>query len=123
MQVTWIFPTLEERPVADLYLFLCGVGGSLIVELATAYQHYEREAEELPARYNKRGFWLVRALMAVAAGWLVILYEVDKPLLAANIGASAPLLIQMLAKGYRPSYQTSKAKAEETALPTAETAK
>jgi hypothetical protein len=27
-------------------------------------------------------------------------YEIDKPILAANVGASAPLIIQALARGF-----------------------
>jgi len=33
------------------------------------------------------------------AGGLALAYEVDKPLLAMNIGAAAPLLVQHFPKG------------------------
>jgi hypothetical protein len=90
-------------------IFFLGMAGSGLVELATGLKHYEssgvdngngtRSKKTLPDWYSDPKFWVLRGLLAVAAGGLAVLYEVDKPLLAVNIGASAPLLIQMLAQG------------------------
>jgi hypothetical protein len=83
-----------------LLTFLCGMGGSIAVELVTLVQAYEHEPINLPARYRQVGFYIVRSLLVVAAGLLAVAYGVyDRPILSVNIGASAPLLIQALARG------------------------
>jgi hypothetical protein len=80
--------------------FLWGVGGSLAVEIITLYQAYHAQRIDIPERYRRIGFWIVRALLSAIAGGLAVAYEIDNRLLAANIGASAPLIIQALARGY-----------------------
>lgn len=55
---------------------------------------------ELPKRHKTIIFWCIRILVSVIAGGLAVAYNVDKELLAINIGASAPLLIGTLARGY-----------------------
>ena len=43
-------------------------------------------------------FWIIRLLLAVVAGGIVLAYEIkQKPLLALNIGISAPLILKQLA--------------------------
>jgi hypothetical protein len=80
--------------------FLCGLGGSVAVEFITLLHAYEREPISLPARYKLPGFYVVRSCLAVAAGLLAVAYGVyDRPILAVNIGASAPLIIRVLASG------------------------
>jgi len=80
--------------------FLCGLGGSVAVELITLLREYEREPMSLPKRYKLVGFYMVRSCLAVAAGLLAVAYGVyDSPILAINIGASAPLIIQALTRG------------------------
>ncbi|MGD0616287.1 MAG: hypothetical protein ABSB67_01345 [Bryobacteraceae bacterium] len=73
--------------------FLCGLGGSVAVEFVTLLHAYEREPILLQARYKLFGFYVVRACLAIAAGLLAVAYRVyDRPILAVNIGASAPLI-------------------------------
>jgi hypothetical protein len=80
--------------------FLCGVGGSIAVEVVQLLQVYEREPIRFPERYKRWGFYVLRTLLALAAGALAVVHGVyDKPLLAVNIGASAPLILQALARG------------------------
>jgi hypothetical protein len=82
-----------------LQMFLWGFGGSCAIEIYTLYQAYNSESA-LPQRYKRFGFWVVRFFLAIVAGGLVIAHDVkDKPLLALNIGISAPLLLQALARG------------------------
>jgi hypothetical protein len=85
-------------------VFLCGAGGSFVVELAALHQVYGGKKPKLPDRYCLIGFWVTRLLMVVVAGLLpAYIYEVNTKLLAANIGASAPLLIMELARGVKRS--------------------
>lgn len=79
--------------------FLCGMGGSVAIELVALYEAYQIEPFMLPERYKKFGFYVIRVLLAMAAGGLAVVYEIDKPLLAVNVGVSAPLLLQALARG------------------------
>src|SRR5580704_15287127 len=82
-----------------LVTFLCGFGGSIASEIVVLYQFYQIEPFVLPERYGKPSFWVVRVLMAVVGGGLALAYEIDKPLLAANIGAATPLIIKAFSEG------------------------
>jgi hypothetical protein len=42
-----------------------------------------------------------RVFLSLLAGGLAVAYDIDRPLLALNIGASTPLIFQALAQGYR----------------------
>jgi len=75
------------------------MGGSVAIELVAAYEAYQVEPFRLPERYKKFSFYIIRLLLAMAAGGLAVAYEIDKPLLAVNVGVSAPLLLQTLARG------------------------
>lgn len=79
--------------------FLCGMGGSIAIELVALYEAYQTEPFRLPERYSKFWFYVIRILLAMAAGGLAVAYEIDEPLLAVNVGVSAPLLLQTLARG------------------------
>lgn len=81
--------------------FLWGVGGSVAVEIITLYQVYHSRNLKFPERYRLIGFWVVRVFLCLIAGGLAVAYAIDKPILALNIGASAPLIFQALAQGYR----------------------
>jgi len=85
-----------------LQTFLWGFGGSIAVEIVNVYQVYQQELPKFPPRYTKPLFWLIRFLLAVVAGGLAIGYDIKNPILAANIGAATPLIIQALAQGIKP---------------------
>src|SRR5580698_526759 len=82
-------------------IFLCGFAGSAAVEVVMLHQLMQ-DGAELPERYHKPAFWVVRILLAVVGGGLALAYDIDKPLLAANIGAATPLIIKAFAEGVRP---------------------
>jgi len=84
-----------------LAIFLWGAGGSVAVEIVTLWGYYEQD-KNIPARYRQIGFWIVRVLLAIMAGGLALAYDIQKPLLAANIGAATPLIIRAFAEGLRP---------------------
>lgn len=80
--------------------FLCGFGGSVAVELVALLRVYEREPILLPPRYKRLDYYVVRGCLAIVAGLFAVAYGVyDRPILAVNIGASAPLIFQALASG------------------------
>ncbi len=84
--------------------FLCGFAGSVAIEIAALHQIYQAwnpETKGLPERYRKAGFWITRFLLALCAGGLAVAYEIDKPILAINIGASAPLILNALGQGFK----------------------
>jgi hypothetical protein len=81
--------------------FWWGVGGSAALEVITCYNYY-RYRGVLPTRYRKTGFLAIRALVALIAGGLVVAYQVEgNPILAINIGASAPAILLSLAEGIK----------------------
>jgi hypothetical protein len=86
--------------------FLCGFAGSLAIEVAALHQVYQAwtsTTTSLPDRYKKVGFWVTRFCLALAAGGLAVAYEIEKPILAVNIGASAPIILNALGQGFRNS--------------------
>ncbi len=85
-----------------LLVFASAVGGSLAVEIVNLYQLYQIEPFILPPRYRSGLFWLVRIVLSLIGGGLALAYKIDQPLLAANIGASAPLIVRAFTEGIRP---------------------
>jgi hypothetical protein len=80
-------------------VFLCGFAGSFAVDVVAVAQVYNAQTIVVPERYKKKAFYVVRLLLAIIAGGLALAYEIDKPLLAINIGAATPLIIQAFAQG------------------------
>ncbi len=87
-------------------IFLCGFVGSCAVEVVTLYHAVSADATDsfvLPSRYKSPVFWVIRLALALVAGGLAVAYEIDKPLLAINIGAATPLILQSLSQGLKNS--------------------
>ena len=82
-------------------IFFCGVGGSLAVEVVNLYQLFQNQPFILPPRYKNPLFWLIRAAVSAIGGGLAVFYSINQPLLAANIGASAPLITKTFAEGFK----------------------
>jgi hypothetical protein len=80
-------------------IFLWGLGGSLAVEAVELSKIYYRRKFSLPYRYTLWHFYLSRLILSLVGGGLAVAYGIDKPLLAANIGAATPLLIEALSRG------------------------
>jgi hypothetical protein len=79
--------------------FWWGAGGSLAIEILSLYNEIRAaNATGVPAYYKNPLFWFVRILVTGIAGALAIAEEAAKPLLAINIGASAPAILQLLTK-------------------------
>jgi len=84
--------------MSPLEVFAWGFGGSIAVEIVTLFNALHQRPQ-LPARYHSLAFWVVRLLVAVVAGGLALAYEIQTPILAINVGAATPLIIQALARG------------------------
>lgn len=85
--------------MTPLIAFLWGVFGSVAVECVTAHQASLTEPVRLPQRYRVWWFWVARVLLTFAAGGLAVALEVNNPQTAVTVGAAAPLVLQMLARG------------------------
>jgi len=80
--------------------FLLGVAGGFVAEFLGLFK-LRKEAPELWPKYLKTPiYWTISIAMMVVGGGLVILYIASDatvtPVLALNIGASAPLILQVL---------------------------
>jgi len=78
--------------------FWWGFFGSIAVEIVTIVQYYTGSYHQLPKRYKELAFYLVRLLLAIIGGGLVIAYDIDKTILAINIGAATPLIIRQFSQ-------------------------
>lgn len=85
-----------------LETFIWGFLGSLAIEIVNIYQVFQDENPKMPSRYKSYLFWFVRLMLAIIAGGLAMAYKIDNAILAVNIGASTPLILQALAKGIQP---------------------
>jgi hypothetical protein len=87
--------------------FAWGFLGSMAVEVVTLFRLLQRAESQtaLPARYRSVLYWLVRVALAAVGGGLAVAYEIDDPILAANIGAATPAIVTTLTRdpGGRPS--------------------
>ena len=70
--------------------------------MITIYNALQTDKPNLPYRYKMPVFWVIRFMLALFAGSLAIGYEITKPLLALNIGAATPLLLQAMTRGIHP---------------------
>jgi hypothetical protein len=82
-----------------LVIFGCGAAGSLIIEVLRMMEYVEGDQAKLPTRYKSLLFWALRVLLAIAAGGLAVAYKIREPILAVNVGASAPLILRAFAQG------------------------
>ncbi|WP_156970733.1 hypothetical protein [Andreprevotia chitinilytica] len=85
--------------MTKMEIFAWGLSGSLAVDVVTAAQFCNSAQINFPDRYKRFAFYMVRFLLALVAGGLAVAYEIDKAILAANIGAATPLIIQAFAQG------------------------
>jgi len=76
-------------------IFGYGVLGGALAELLKWYQL--RESPNSPPYLGSAKYWVLTVLMALAGGLLAAVQNVSNPLLAINIGISAPLILKALA--------------------------
>jgi len=77
--------------------FFFGAVGGAFSELLGLFQLRHQAREALPAYLKSWFYWIVTIGMIAAGGVLVLIYDRSgitlKPIVAVNVGASAPLLI------------------------------
>lgn len=80
--------------------FLYGVLGGIFAQVLGIFRLREHAPSELPAWVTSWFYWLITLFMVVAGGMLVFVYLRSgltlQPVLAVNVGASAPLVIANL---------------------------
>jgi len=80
-----------------LFMFLWAAGGSFALEIISLYNEIRAErATGLPGYYKNPVFWIVRLAVTGIAGGLAVAEKAGSPLIAINIGASAPAILQLL---------------------------
>ena len=91
--------SIAAAQLAPLTAFLWAAGGSLALEVISLYNEIKAErADGLPAYYRSAVFWIVRLMVTGIAGGLAVAESASNALLAVNIGASAPAILQLLTK-------------------------
>ena len=80
----------------------CGLGGGCAAEALKWFRIREELHEGLPDYAKSWGYWIVTIAMILVGGLLVFIYQSSddvrlSPILAFNIGVSAPLIISTLA--------------------------
>ena len=87
--------------MSGLVMFLVAMGGGLAGEFLGIWGLRKEEPKGLPHWLTSRFYWACVLGMALAGGCLALLYrwqgEEPGPILTANIGASAPLILAALA--------------------------
>lgn len=77
--------------------FAMGVLGGCFAELLGLFKLRTLARDARPEYLRSWFYWFVTSLMVLAGGLLVVIYLLSdiplKPILALNVGASAPLLI------------------------------
>lgn len=82
--------------------FLWGFGASLFVELLAIHHDFSVEPSLSP-KYAMPLYWCNRVLIAAGAGFVPVAYGVDSPMLAMQLGASAPLILEAMQRGVSAS--------------------
>src|SRR4051812_8807487 len=85
----------------NAYIFIWAVLGSLLVDLSFLDEEYQAEGA-FPKRYKDGYYLALRFAIALAAGAIAIAQKINTPLFAIQVGASAPLILQRLARGVGP---------------------
>jgi hypothetical protein len=86
--------------VGTLEGFMYGVIGGMLSELLGWFKLRQQAPNEFPIWLKSYFYWILTTLMILAGGALVVIYlksNIDlKPIVAVNLGASAPLIIGTL---------------------------
>jgi hypothetical protein len=80
--------------------FLYGLLGGALAEVLGLFRLRQQAAGNLPEFLKSTFYWMVTVAMLCAGGGIVVVYFKSgislNPLLAVNVGASAPLIISSL---------------------------
>jgi hypothetical protein len=80
--------------------FAWGFLGSVAVEVVALFRLFQKSDGDfvLPGRYRSPLYWIVRVFLAVVGGGLAVAYDIENPILAANIGAATPAIVTTLTR-------------------------
>lgn len=87
----------------EISLFWVGFLGSAVVEIGACARAAANSNGDIPARYKKPAYLLVRVLLALAGGTLAVVFDATTALTAFYLGASAPIVLDKLAQGALPT--------------------
>ena len=73
--------------------------GSLLAECVAARNFLCRN-QKLPARYRRVSFYIVRATIALGAGVLPVVFNVETASTAFALGIGAPLVINQISRRF-----------------------
>lgn len=86
--------------------FLYGVFGGFLAELLGLYKLRTQAPGAFPSYFRSKLYWFVTIPMILVGGCLVVIYNKSgldlKPIIAVNIGASAPLILGTLVQTTPP---------------------
>ena len=85
----------------NIPIFLVGVFGSLVIEVAAIVKCYHKE-RPFPARFRQKGFYFWQFIISLVGGFLVVAYDITNPVLAMQVGASAPTILLAMARTDQP---------------------
>jgi hypothetical protein len=90
----------ERRAMTPVEQFAWGFLGSMAVEVVALFRLFQKTDGEfvLPARYRSPLYWVVRLFLAAVGGGLAVAYDIENPILAANIGAATPAIVTTLTR-------------------------
>jgi hypothetical protein len=77
--------------------FLWGTVGSVAVEVVNLVKIFN-SGRRFPKKFKVRWYWVVRAMLAIVAGLVAVATQFEFPLLALQVGAATPLIVDAWAK-------------------------
>ena len=89
--------------IGEIGPYWIGVIGSLAVEIGAAFKACSELDGHCPERYKRFAYILFRVLLALISGTLPVVMDAQNALTAFYLGASAPLILDRLAKGVKPA--------------------
>lgn len=78
-------------------MFFIGMLGSIVIEVAAIVKCYHKE-QPFPDRFRQKGFYFWQFIISLVAGFLVVAYDITNPVLAMQVGASAPTILLAMAR-------------------------
>ena len=89
--------------VGELSSYWIGVVGSITVELGAAFRECSELNGRCPERYKQPAYILFRTLLAFASGTIPAVADAPNALTSFYLGASAPLFLDRLGRGVKPT--------------------
>ena len=89
--------------IGEITPYWVGFIGSVTVEIGAALKDCSELNGRCPERYKQTAYLIFRTAMAFASGALPVVMDAPNALTAFYLGASAPLILDRLARGVKPS--------------------